>query len=229
MNTKLIKLLASVCIGLCVVIAVEWLTAGYMRHQLLKSIGSAKLQDYKADQLPTIELAKQPEQSYVDLVARPLFIKGRRAVDEPRPETLQGEAAKPENFDWQLSGVYSTKKATLALFGRSKSKVAKDNYRKITIGDDLDGWKLIEINKDRAVLRRGLSDKELLLRKAKPKTLPPGANIPSPFNPAPASAPNPFTPAAAPPMPAIAPAPAPPAAIPEPPANTTGDTSESNQ
>ena len=174
MNIKLIKLLVSVCIGLCLIIAGEWLYASYMQHRLLTSISSEKPQDYKTDELPEIELTKQPEESYVDLVARPLFIKGRRPVDEPSPEAAQA-AAKSESFDWQLNGVYSTKKTVSALFSRSKSKVAKDNHRKITVGDDLDGWKLTEINKDRVMLKQGSNEKELLLRKPKLKALPQGA------------------------------------------------------
>ncbi|HEY8094974.1 MAG TPA: hypothetical protein VIE65_02630, partial [Methylobacter sp.] len=142
MNTKLVKLLASVCISLCLIIAVEWWYASYMQQRLLTSISSEKPQDYKVDELPEMELTKKPEESYVDLVARPLFIKGRRPVDEPRTETEQA-TAKSEGFDWQLTGVYSTKQTVSALFSRSKSKVAKDNHRKIIVGDDLDGWKLI--------------------------------------------------------------------------------------
>lgn len=204
MNNKLIKLLVSACISLCLIIAGEWLYASYMRHRLLTSISSEKRQDYKADELPVIELTKQPEENYVDLVARPLFIKGRRAVDEPSIETVQG-AAKSESFDWQLTGVYSTKKTVSALFSRSKSKVAKDNYRKISVGDDLDGWKLIEINKDRAMLKQGNNEKELLLRKPKLKVLPQGENKTMPVTPVP-------------------PPPPPPAAIPEPTQDTTEDT-----
>ncbi|MDP1664714.1 MAG: hypothetical protein Q8L79_06250 [Methylobacter sp.] len=204
MNSKLIKLLAVVCISLCLVIAGEWLYASYMRHRLLTSITSATPQDYKADELPEIELTKQPEENYADLVARPLFIKGRRAVDEPSSDAAQG-ASKSEGFDWQLTGVYSTKKTVSALFSRSKSRVAKDNHRKITLGDDIDGWKLIEINKDRAVFKQGSNEKELLLRKPKLKVLPHGTNGATPVTPAPAPVP---------------------AAIPEPPSDTTGDTSE---
>lgn len=206
MNIKLVKLLVSVCISLCLVIAVEWLYASYMRHRLLTSISSEKLQAYKADELPEIELTKKPEESYADLVARPLFIKGRRPVDEPRPAAEQA-AAKSESFDWQLTGVYSTKQTVSALFSRSKSKVAKDMHRKITVGDDLDGWKLTEINKDRAVLKQGGNEKELLLRKPKLKALPPEKSG-APEAPAPVSAPR---------------------TIPEPPADATEDTTESNQ
>jgi hypothetical protein len=204
MNNKLIKLLVSACIGLCVIVAVEWLYASYMQYRLLTSISSAKLEDYKADELPDIDLTKQPEESYADLVARPLFIKGRRAVAEQPPETAQ-VAVAPVNFDWQLTGIYSTEKNLSALFSRSKSKLAKDNYRKITLDNDLDGWKLTKIDKDRVLLKQGDNEKELLLRKSKLKgALPPRTNNASQVAPA-------------------APVPVP-AAIPEPAAETIEDT-----
>lgn len=215
MNTKLIKLLVSACIGLCLVIAGEWLYASYREHRLLTSISSEKQQDYKTDELPQIELTRQTEESYVDLVSRPLFIKGRRPVDEPLPETAQA-AAKADSFDWQLTGVYSTKKTVSALFSRSKSKVAKDNYRKITVGEDLDGWRLAEINKDRVLFKQGGSEKELLLRKPKLKTLP-RTNTATPAVPAPFQVPSP----------ASAPVPAPaPIATPEPEVDAPEDTTE---
>lgn len=117
-------------------------------------------------------MTQQPEGSYVDLVARPLFIKGRRAVEEPTPEAEQA-VAKLENFDWQLTGVYASNKKVSALFSRSKSKLSKDNNRKMTVGDDLDGWKVTEINKDKVTLTQGSNTKELLLRKPKLKVLHP--------------------------------------------------------
>ncbi|MGZ3991673.1 MAG: hypothetical protein ACXVLD_18805, partial [Flavisolibacter sp.] len=121
-----------------------------------------------------------------------------------------------ETFDWQLTGVYSTKQTVSALFSRAKSKVAKDNHRKITVGEDLDGWKLIEINKDRAVLKQGSKEKELLLRKPKSKVPLPGANGATPATPAPAPAPAP-------------PPPPPPESEPPPPPENNGETSEGNQ
>lgn len=199
MNNKLIKLLVSACISLCLIIAAEWLYASYTQYRLLTSISPENSQDYKADKLPEIELTKQAEDSYVDLVARPLFIKGRRPVDEPRPEAEQAAAAKSESFDWQLIGVYGTKNTVSALFSRSKSKVAKDNYRKITTGDEIDGWKLTEINKDRVMLKQGNNEKELLLRKPKAKVLPQGVSGAIPAATAPTQTPTPVpVPAATP-------------------------------
>jgi hypothetical protein len=168
MNIKLIRLLVTVCIILGVVIAAEWLFSTYTQLNLLTSISSEIKQDYKSEDLPEIELTKLPEESYADLVARPLFIKGRRPVDEPSPEAEQA-AVKQVVFDWQLSGVYGKGEQKSALFSRSKSKVAKDNFRKITVGDDLDGWKLTEINADKVMFKQGGTDKELLLRKPKLK------------------------------------------------------------
>ncbi len=206
MNTKLIKLLVSACISLCLVIVGEWLYASYMRHRLLTSISSEKLHDYKVDELPKIKLMQQPEDSYADLVARPLFIKGRRPVDEPG-SAAERAGNKSESFDWELTGVYGTQKNVSGLFSRSKARVAKDNFRKITVGDEIDGWKLTEINKDRVMLKQGDKEKELLLRKPKLKALPQRKRIKSAIPAAPIPAP---------------------AAIPQPAADTTKDTSEGN-
>lgn len=181
MDYKLIKLLVTVCISLSFIISGEWVYANYAQHSLLTSISSEKLQDYKADQLPVIELTKKQETSYTDFVDRPLFIKGRRPIDVHQEE----EAAKSERFDWQLTGIFGKNKTLSALFSRSKSTVSKDNYRKIIVNDDLDDWKLTEVNKDGVLLKQGSIEKELLLRKPKSKDLPKAGIIqpvPSPFD-----------------------------------------------
>lgn len=227
MNIKLIRLLVIACIGLCLIIAGEWLYARYARHRLLDSINEAKPEAYQADQLPTIELTKQSEESYADLVNRPLFLKGRRPVDEPTTEAAQAAAVgKTDSFDWQLDGVYSHKKTVSALFSRAKAKapLAKDNYRKIRVGDELDGWKLNEISKDGVLFKQGDSEKPLLLRKAKSKAVTPNAQN------APAAIASPFSAAAAgakPPPPPPTPFPIIP--VPNPATGTTENTSEDAQ
>ncbi len=168
MNRKLIILLVSVCAALLLVIFGEGLYAKYVQRQLLASTNSAASKT-PPDEMPTVELTKQPEESYDQIVNRPLFIKGRKPVDEPKPEAAQVPVV-PVVFDWELNGVYTKNDSLSALFSRAKTKVPKDNYRKVTVGGDLDGWKLTEIQNDRAVLMQGGNKKEVLLRKAKPKT-----------------------------------------------------------
>ena len=167
MNSKLIAGLASFCIACILIIIGEWLYASWAEKTILTSLTS-KDKKLSPDEMPHIELNEQPEESYVDLVARPLFIKGRKPIDEPSPEAIQN-ALVPVVFDWELNGVYTTANGLSALFSRSKTKVAKDNYRKIGIGAELDGWKIVEIYQDKALLKQGTQEKELLLRKIKPK------------------------------------------------------------
>ena len=170
MNNKLLSVLTIVCIVCVLIIIGEWFFAVNAQKQTLTSTPAAETK-IAPDKMPVIELTKQPEESYADLVSRPLFIKGRRPVDEPSPEeALATNVAS--TFDWQLNGVYTMENGLSALFSRSTSKVPKDNHRKIMTGADLDGWKLTEIHKDRVLLKQGSQQKELLLRKPKLKELP---------------------------------------------------------
>lgn len=183
MNIKLISLLAAGCTALVILIAGEWFYSGSAQQQLLTSAMSVKAPDFQPDELPTMELAGEPESSYEDLVSRPLFIKGRKPVEEPTSEQANATSVV-ENFDWQLNGIYTTKKGISALFSRAKSKLAKDNFRRIIAGEELDGWKLTEIGKDNVFLTQGSEKKELPLRKPKLKTKALSPRQPNPANPA---------------------------------------------
>ena len=167
MNRKLVFVLASISVVCALIIVGEWIWAAQTQKQVLTTTTSLETKK-SHDEMPSIELTQRPEESYADLVARPLFIKGRKPVDEPTPEEAQNMAVA-NAFDWQLNGVYTTKKGMSALFSRSTSKVPKDNYRRISVGADLDGWKLAKIFEDKAVLKQGNQQKELPLRKTKPK------------------------------------------------------------
>jgi hypothetical protein len=184
MNIKLIKFLAAVCAGLCLLIVCEWLYSIYAQKQLLASIQTVDTKKKSAATLPSIELTKQAETSYTDLVTRPLFIQGRKPVSEPSNAKSTVSVATA-NFNWSLNGVYTQKNNLYALFSRTNTKVAKDNYRKVTKNADIDGWKLTEIAKDKVIVSQGDKQKELPLRKPKPK---------SPIN-------NPTQPQVPPPMP----------------------------
>ncbi|MDD5319014.1 MAG: hypothetical protein PHD43_00090 [Methylococcales bacterium] len=177
MNSKLMSVLALVCTVLVLIIIGEWLYAVQAQKRSLAPTTSKETK-ISLDEMPGIELSRQTEESYADMVARPLFIKGRKPVDEPSREEVQGFTLA-NTFDWQLNGVYSTKQGLFALFSRSTSKVPKDNYRKITADADLDGWKLTEIHKDRVLLKQGDQQKELLLRKPKIKESPIKPSIPN--------------------------------------------------
>lgn len=127
------------------------------------------------EDLPALAaLTETSEDNYPDLVERPLFIKGRKPVNEPEPEdTPIVPEKKMEQFVWDLTGIFSSPKGTTAFFNRTNGKIAKDNYRKLKKGENLDGWKIAAIDTDKVTLTQAEESKTLLLRKIKPKTAPP--------------------------------------------------------
>ena len=92
MNTKLIVLLIKFCSACVIIIAIEWCYAFWSHAATLTSLKSTEIKNSQ-DEMPHIDLQKKTEESYADLVARPLFIKGRRPVEEPSPEENQNSAA----------------------------------------------------------------------------------------------------------------------------------------
>ena len=169
MNSNLINLLAAVCASLLLVVFGEWLYAKHAQRVLLAS-STATASKKLPVVMPTIELTKQPEEFYDQIVNRPLFIKGRRPVDETKPEDTQAQSVDTV-FDWQLDGIYTKNNSLHALFSRAKTKVQKDNYRKVGLDADLSGWRVTEIHENQVILKQGGKQKVLLLRKPKPKSL----------------------------------------------------------
>ncbi len=168
MNTKLISLLASICFACILIILGEWLFSIWLQSTVIDSLNSTEDKTVQ-DEMPHIDLHKKAEESYVDLVTRPLFVKGRRPIEEPTPEEIQNSSLTPVVFDWELNGVYSAKNGLSAFLSRTASKITKDKYRRVSKDGDLDGWKLTEIYLDKVIFMQGDQSKELLLRKAKNK------------------------------------------------------------
>ncbi len=138
-----------------------------------------------------LNLSDPSEDSYSDLVERPMFIKGRKPVEEPIPEEMAlATAQKTENVNWELIGIYSTPKGTTAFFSRSNGRLPKDNFRKCKLGDTLDGWQLSEINESGVNLTQGTETKKLPLRKMKPKNPTPTTVSPANATPVPVPAPQ---------------------------------------
>lgn len=198
MNSKLIKLLTVLCVVLLAVLAGEWFYAKQVEKQTLASLKVGDEKVYKIAKMPTITLTQKSEQSYAEMVNRPLFIKGRRPVPEAPADAQQAVVAPSGPFNWQLSGVYTKNASLYALLSRTV-KMPKGNFRKLTKGADIDGWVLMAIEKDKVILNQGAVQKELLLRKSKPKAPPlnrPEPETPKMAEPTPnqATSPNPVIP-----------------------------------
>lgn len=172
MNSKLIKTLSVICLILMSIIALEWIYGTRAQKKLLSSSHSPEKQ-LLPDQMPVIGLNLQTEESYADLVNRPLFIAGRRPV----PDTNQAQPTGGSNdFDWLLSGVYTSRQGSMALLTRTNipadsADKSSSQYRKVIIGAEIDGWKVTDINTDAIILTQGMTEKKLPLRKTKAKKM----------------------------------------------------------
>ena len=167
MNNKLVTALLTACLPFSLIIIGEWLYGQHSREAALQPKPTANKTAVPTT-MPSVDLTKLPEESYEQMVSRPLFMKGRRPVAESN--TAQAEAEMLQaNFDWQLDGIYTTPKGSYILLSRAKGKKPRDNYRKITLGGTVEGWKLEEIDASKAVFSVAGEKKQLMLKKPKPK------------------------------------------------------------
>ena len=164
MNSRVIKLLLGLCLILLVILLVEWLVISFFNPPAVKSISAKVSQDMK---LPELVLTKQSTETYLDMVDRPLFIKGRKPVIDLNEDSDIQELGKIE--DLILVGIYSKDGHMIALFSQQGSE---KKYLKKSEGDDIAGWLLKEIQADQIILEQAGEQQTIMLRKPKPKTKP---------------------------------------------------------
>lgn len=176
MNRPTLFALIALNLLLAFVLAGEWFAGNEAADAPQRE---SKMVEVPDEALPSLDLEAISEDQYSDLVERPLFIKGRKPVAEPEAETAPvADVKRNEVFVWDLTGVFATPKGVTAFFSRINGKVEKDNYRKLKLGGEIDGWKLSEIHPDKVIFSQAGEIKTLPLRKAKPKT----AAVPVPTN-----------------------------------------------
>lgn len=176
MNAKLIKVLVTICLVLLSLIALEWFFATQAQQQLL-SAANTPAKSSVSEEMPVINLTAHTEESYADLVNRPLFISGRKPIVETGQQQQQ-TAVITGTFDWRLNGVYTTQKGLTALLTRTvpkpptpTSKASVENYKKLIVGQAIDGWAITAIHTDNILLTQGANEKKLLLRPPKTKDI----------------------------------------------------------
>lgn len=168
MNRRTIIVLITLNVLFAFILAAEWIA----NEETVVTISKAKTENSESEEaFPALDLTATSEESYSDLVERPMFIKGRKPVEEPEPESVPvAEIKKTEVFVWDVAGIFKTPKGVTAFFSRTNTKVPRDNYRKYKVGEELDGWKISEIHPDKVILTQATETKTLPLRKLKPKS-----------------------------------------------------------
>ncbi|MCK5191110.1 MAG: hypothetical protein KAR12_13765 [Methylococcales bacterium] len=164
MNSRVIKLLLGLCVLLLIILLVEWLAISFSETPAVKSLSAVEGHDME---LPELVLTEQSIETYLDMVDRPLFIKGRKPVIDLNDDSDIQEFGKIE--DLVLVGIYSKDGHMIALFSQQGSE---KKYLKKSEGDDISGWLLKEIQADQIILEQAGEQQSIMLRKPKPKTKP---------------------------------------------------------
>ncbi|MGR9071699.1 MAG: hypothetical protein ACU833_01395 [Gammaproteobacteria bacterium] len=173
LNPNLVILLLAISGVLAAVIVAEWSVMKVMRNGLLAEVARTGDSGYQIDEIPTIELMKTSIDDFADMVNRPLFVEGRRPIEEQEVGETEPENIYAGKFEWELTGVFSTVRGLSALFLNTKAREKTERFAKVFVNDDLEGWKIEAIYEDRVSISRGGETQEIQLRKPKPQNAPP--------------------------------------------------------
>jgi len=169
---KLILLGISMLLGL--ILLLQWQD---WRQQLPTSPEAAvpaELLEGPSDPPPSAELGiLQPEDDYVAVMERPLFLPDRRpapeASDAEQTPNLDEEIAELERLDVTATLILSPTEASVWL----RDLGQKDLVR-LRPGDQYQGWTVAQINRDHILMeRQGVTEKLELLDFSKPALPPP--------------------------------------------------------
>lgn len=163
-NDKLSKTLDLFCSLLLLILGVEWL------YISTENIPEKPTHTAKTDKFST--LSPNVEHHAPELLARPLFTRGRKPVVEQPAEPVSND-----DFSWQLNGVYTAHKGWMALVSRKEkttdalaqnaSTAKLVAYQRLSVGSELDSWTVTDIRADSIELLRNEQKKILALRKNK--------------------------------------------------------------
>ncbi len=172
MFNPLIKILLVGCalLGLLLLLEWFWLTRPDQGQARLNK--TATLENI---QLPQLDFSEQTLDRNQQMVSRPLFIKGRRPIEDAQNDEMPESSA--DNDEFLLMGVYQVDDKPMALI---KDKTQQVPYLKKTEGETIAGWEIKQILPDRIVVERSGSEKIVALRKPKPKTARIRSRLPNP-------------------------------------------------
>lgn len=169
---------------LLLLFAGEWWYGNNFRDEIMRDIFTVDKAGFEMQPVPVYPFVQQPVEAYAEFVQRPIFFEGRRPIAKAvaAPTAVAPVAVKPpvEDFDLLLTGILDTPKGIRVMFQNPKATTYSDKFKKLTKGDEVNGWKLIEIKTDKVTMQADDQTKEVLLLKAKSKQLPPTAPPPPP-------------------------------------------------
>lgn len=143
------------CLLLITIIFCQWQWFKHDRLTFSKQLRQPGAAKNLFDNMPEIRDILAPKEEYEDIVNFPLFIEGRKPA-KSADTSLEDHAS--DNPALTLTGVMLTADNLLALIADEK----KLHYR-LKEGDEIQGWKIASVQKDKVILMKNGQAKELPL------------------------------------------------------------------
>ncbi len=175
MFSPLIRILLALIVFLALILVAEWFWLTESGQHQRRTQKPLVLDDI---QLPQLDFAEQTLENHQSMLSRPLFIQGRRPLEDRQQDETPESSADIDEFS--LMGVYQVDDKSIALL---KDKQQEGPYLKKTEGETVAGWEIKQILPDRIVVERSGDEKTVDLRKPKPKTARISAKLPKPHRP----------------------------------------------
>lgn len=164
-NYKLTIFLIIWCVVLAVILIAEWSYSSYSRKKLYSSLDNTVVKVDEFELLPELEDTNNPLESFAEMVNRPLFVEGRRPVEDAVSVVqLEVYSGKMELI---LTGIIDTPGGVTALV-QDKEK----NHFRLVLHDPIQGWEVDAIEADKIIMKRNKERSELMLRKPRPPGMP---------------------------------------------------------
>jgi len=164
-GNRLTVVLTLACLAAAGLITVQWRDEGTTAESPELAIGGAAGLAEAEAQTPAVPLIYDPPSlgGYDAILERPLFVPGRRGEEAGDTGTPEAPPAPAATLNLRLEGV------AIAGGDGSGERVAvlrrttNQEVVRLTPGESVDGWRLVEVHADRVVLRAGERTQELPL------------------------------------------------------------------
>lgn len=156
-------ILAGLCVVFGVVVLLEWSRLESQLRDRQSAIVTPIESELSFEKISEVDLELPVIDSYTDLIERPLFVEGRRPLEESDDALQQADKYQGE-IRAKLMGIYSGSDGMTALILDAEGK-----YVRVKKQDSVDGWQVEALFPDRVTLKQGVETQDLKLHKPKPK------------------------------------------------------------
>lgn len=166
---RLPVLLAGLCCVTAVLLAGQWFMVAAKKDDVKQGLNQPISTEMTLPDLPEDNLQLETQEKFEEIISRPLFVETRQPLPESAAdgEIVEDAVEQPKtDLSAKFSGYINMPGGKVALIKDIKTR----KYHRISQGEQVNDWTLIELHPDRVIFKQGEAFEELLLRVPKQKS-----------------------------------------------------------